>query len=129
MHTIKATIGREHYKTTISSSRHTLIADEPIQNQGTNLGPSPEELLMMSLASCTAITLRMYIDRKKWDIQQVEVQISLDKQNDGYTILNRTISFTDNPSETQQKRLTQIANACPVHKMLTRPMKINTNLL
>lgn len=127
MQTITATIGQHHYQTTLSNSRHKLIADEPDTLNGTDLGPTPEEILMMSLAGCTAITLRMYADRKQWLVTQINVAITMDKQPEK-TIFTRNISFTGTLTADEQQRLLQVANACPVHKILTRPIEINTNL-
>lgn len=127
MGTIIAHIGKHHYQTTITNQRHTLIADEPEELNGSDLGPTPEELLLMSLSSCTAITLRMYADRKQWPLDELEVHVSITKLEDK-TVLERSIFPKGNLSAEQTTRLVQIAKACPVHKILTSPIEIITNL-
>jgi putative redox protein len=72
-----AVIGRAQYQTVVKSGNHTLIADEPIDDGGTDTGMSPYNLLMASLASCTAITLRMYINRKMWIIEEITVDLEM----------------------------------------------------
>lgn len=128
MQNITATIGKDHYQTVLTNSRHQIIADEPKEYEGTDLGPNPHELLMMSLASCTAITLRMYADRKKWEIEQIIVEVNYSKEQ-GKNTFNRQISVVGSISEDEKTRLLHIANACPVHKTLTHPIEINTTLL
>jgi putative redox protein len=128
MQTITAHIGTNPYQTTITNSRHTIIADENEDRGGMDLGPNPGELLMMSLASCTAITLRMYADRKKWDITTIDVQVTIERLQEK-TILTRSISVTGTIGQDEKERLVTIANACPMHQTLTHPIEINTNLL
>ncbi|MDO8994020.1 MAG: OsmC family protein, partial [Daejeonella sp.] len=75
---IKAGIAKELYRIEIKSpSGNTLIADEPLDSGGKDLGFSPKELLASALAACTAATLRMYADHKKWDLQEVKLEIEL----------------------------------------------------
>lgn len=124
---VSATIGKEHYRTELVASNHRLIADESEEVNGTNLGPAPGEYLMMALASCTAITLRMYADRKKFLLDKVRVEIGLERV-DTTTIFTRHIYLEGDLDETQRERLLQIANACPVHKTLTNPIEIKTQL-
>lgn len=127
MANIVAHIGKHKYQTTITNQRHTLVADEPAELDGSDLGPTPDELLMMSLASCTAITLRMYADRKQWALDEIEVHVSMSKQADK-TVFERSIHPKGELTEEQTSRLIQIAKACPVHKILTTPIEINTTL-
>ena len=124
---VSATLGREHYRTELTATGHTLLADEPEELGGQHTGPSPGQLLMMSLASCTAITLRMYADRKQWPLERVHVEVDFRKE-DGKTIFEREVQLNGALDEEQRQRLMQIANACPIHKLLTGPMEINTSL-
>lgn len=128
MQTITAHIGSNRYQTTLTNSRHTVIADENEERGGMDLGPNPSELLMMSLASCTAITLRMYADRKKWDITSIDIHVTMERLQEK-TILTRSISVTGTIDQAEKDRLVTIANACPMHQTLTHPIEINTNLL
>ncbi len=125
---VTATIGRDAYKTELITSGHRVVADEPTEVGGGNLGPAPGEFLMISLASCTAITLRMYADRKKWNVEKIKVEVGFEKV-DSTTIFKREISFEGVLDDDQKKRFLQIANSCPVHKTLTNPIEINTSLI
>lgn len=124
---VTATIGRDAYLTALQSSIHTMHADEPMEVGGKDLGPSPEDLLRMSLASCTAITLRMYADRKKWDVDQIQVTVSHEKKK-YKTVFQCIIKLAGGLSEEQRKRLAEIAHACPVHKVLLSPIEIETKM-
>jgi putative redox protein len=125
---VSATIGKEHYRTELFIAGHTVIADEPQDLGGTNLGPSPGQFLMLSLASCTAITLRMYADRKKWSVDKIKVEVASEKV-DNKTLFKREVSFEGAIDDEQRKRLLQIANSCPVHKTLTNPIEVQTILV
>lgn len=125
---VTAVIGQDHYRTELFASGKTIIADEPEDVGGTNLGPAPGEFLMISLASCTAITLRMYADRKKWAVTKIKVEVATERLNNK-TFFKREIILEGNLEADQRQRLLQIANACPVHKMLTNPIAINTTLM
>ena len=125
---VRANIAKEHYKVNIKTlSGNELIADEPADNGGQNLGFSPHELLAASLAACTSATLRMYADRKGWDLASLDVDIELENPDaDGKTVFRRQLTMTGNLDEAQKQRLTAIANKCPVHKILTNPIEIIT---
>jgi putative redox protein len=125
---VTAIIGKEHYKTELISAGHKLVADESTEAGGTDLGPAPGEFLMVALAACTAITLRMFADRKKWLVERIRVEIGSEKIN-ATTIFNRHIYLEGSLDDEQRQRMLQIANACPVHKTLTNPIEINTQLL
>ena len=124
---VTATIGRDAYKTELITSGHRVIADEPEEVGGGNRGPAPGEFLMISLASCTAITLRMYANRKKWNVEKIKVEVAFEKAQ-YKTIFKREISFEGDLDDDQRTRLLQIANSCPVHKTLTNPIEIETTL-
>ena len=125
-----ATIGKDHYKTTLVSRTHTTFADEPAEENGTDTAPTPNELLASALGACTAITLRMYSDRKGWNIDSIQVEVvRVENAEAGLTHLERKISFTGDISEEQKTRLLQVANACPVHKVLTNPIKIDSSIV
>lgn len=122
---IKATIGEQHYPTTIYARNHLLTADEPLQNGGGDRGVAPQELLAASLASCTCITLRMYSERKKWNVGIIEVNVDIEKETNGVRF-NRKILLTGILNEEQKAKLLDIANHCPVHKILSGAISINT---
>ena len=124
---IKAVTYKARYFTEISSATNDLIADEPISNGGTGKGFAPMELLASSLAACTSITLRMYADRKEWDLQSIEVTVDIERNNEISTFA-RTINLKGNLSQEQTNRLLDIANHCPIHKILNSTISIHTIL-
>jgi putative redox protein len=122
-----ATIGQETYKTELVARTHTIVADEPPDVGGKDLGPRPGDFLRMSLASCTAITLRMYANRKNFDVQEIKVTVaSIDVE--GGTGFETLVEVKGKLDEQQHERMLQIAKLCPVHKVLTNPIKISTSL-
>ena len=112
-----------------SPSGNIVIADETLESGGKDLGFSPTELLASGLAACTSATLRMYADRKGWDLQEVKLEIDLewDGKSNKSTI-NRRIWLFGELDEEQRERLLSVANACPVHKMLTNEIVIHTEI-
>ena len=126
---IKAVIHKEPYVTHISSETNSLIADEPIDLGGKNTGMTPTELLASSLAACTCITLRMYANRKQWNVESIETHVTISNQEDSKTTLfERTITFTGTIDTIQRERLLDIANHCPVHKILSHTITIQTSI-
>jgi putative redox protein len=119
-----AVISRSHYTTTVTTPGHTFTADEPKGVGGADEGPAPGDLLRASLATCTAITLRMYADRKKYDVDQIEVHVRTEKAPDNKTIFHREIIIRGALTEDERTRLLQIAEKCPTHKVLVNPIEI-----
>jgi putative redox protein len=98
---------------------HHVSADEPLETGGDDTAPSPQELLAASLASCTAVTLEMYAERKGWDVGPVEVDCEYTPAERGCpTRFGLTVRLPDGLSEDQIQRLMQIAAKCPVHRTL-----------
>jgi putative redox protein len=101
-----------------------------LENGGHDLGFSPKELLAASLAACTSATLRMYADRKGWDLQEVKLEIDLERDEPGNkTIIKRNLELFGNLDEKQRERLLLVANSCPVHKILTNSIEITTEFI
>ena len=129
MDSINAHIGKELYKTTVTARSHTLISDEPEEMGGNDLGFAPQELFASSLATCTIITLRMYADRKGWDLEDIRIEVTFERDTvANVTRLERNIEFIGNLDDTQKERLKVIANSCPIHKTLTNPIEITTTI-
>lgn len=129
MANVTAVTKKEKYKTEISAGEKRLIADEPNDLGGKDLGFSPDELMAASLASCTSITLRMYADRKEWNID--EIHVNVDFSRDASTQISsftRKINITGNLGEKEKSRLLTIANSCPMHKVLSNTIEIGTDI-
>ena len=127
---VKASLGTEKYYTEVIAGENKIITDEPLAQGGGNKGFNPYEILATSLASCTAATLRMYIDRKGWDIPQINVEVDLENYPQTKTAqFARVIDFgTSEISEDIKDRLFKIADACPIHKILTNNIEILTKI-
>jgi putative redox protein len=98
---------------------HELAADEPKDEGGQDSGPSPQELLAASLASCTAVTMEMYAARKGWDIGEATVEVEYEPAQRGSpTRFAMTVSLPKELPDDQRERLMQIAAKCPVHRTL-----------
>jgi len=99
--------------------KHRVTADEPEDRGGNDSGPSPQELLAASLASCTAITIEMYANRKGWEIGDVVVDVDYEPAQRGSpTKFDMTVRLPKELPEDQRQRLLQIAARCPVHRTL-----------
>lgn len=122
-----ARIGRDQYRTQIEVGGHPLVADEPQALGGANAGPAPYDLLLASLGACTAITLRMYADRKAWPLASVEVGLHFSRGDDGAPKIDRTLTITGLDDE-QQARLLDIAERTPVTLTLKGGVPIHTTL-
>ena len=98
---------------------HTLLADEPEDVGGGDAGPSPQELLAASLASCTAVTIEMYARRKGWDLGEVRVDVNYEPAQRGSpTKFQMHVKLPADLDPEQQQRIMQIAARCPVHRTL-----------
>lgn len=131
--------GSKGYTTEIRVGPHSLLADEPESVGGDDLGPTPYGLLSASLGTCTSMTLRMYADRKGWDLQEVKVHLSHAKDyafdaegsenpKSKIDVFEREIELEGNLDQQQRKRLLEIADRCPVHRTLHGDVKVKTKL-
>jgi putative redox protein len=120
MKALKATATRTGtYKHVVQVRQHRLLADEPTDEGGDDSAPNPQELLAASLASCTAITMEMYAQRKGWDIGAVEVEAQYTPAERGCpTRFELILRFPADVSDEQVERLRVIAAKCPVHRTL-----------
>lgn len=130
---VKGSTGLTKYQCTIEWRNGNLIVDEPLEIGGKDTGPDPYTLLLSSLASCALITLRMYIDRKGWDIPNISINCSLFRLESA----DRTSNFIDsdisfpgaNISTEQKNRLREIAQHCPISKIIEGNTKVRSFVL
>lgn len=136
-HQTVALIGSEDngYTTLVKAGKHYITADEPEDVGGNDYGPSPYELLSASLATCTAMTLRMYANRKKLPVNEVKVHVNHTKRHGEDSVnteridhFERLVELAGNLTEDQRNRLLEIANKCPVHKTLEGEITVDTRL-
>jgi len=123
----------------ISTASHYWLADEPTKVGGNNTGPDPYEHLLAGLGACTAMTLRMYAERKKLPVQHIKVSLSHTRnyqedcnhceQQSGIEAIVRNISFEGDLDEAQQQRFLEIADKCPVHKTLHNHVTVVSKLV
>jgi len=124
----------------VHSDTHHWIADEPSRVGGKNAGPDPYEHLLAAVGTCTAMTVRMYAERKKWPLVDVRVHVSHTREHltdcegceekpQRLDVIARELEFIGELSDDQRKRLAEIADKCPVHKTLTGELDIRTSVL
>jgi putative redox protein len=137
---IVASTGKGPFEQILLDGRHTLRADEPVAVGGGDVGPSPYELLLMALGSCTSMTINMYATRKKWALDQVVVRLRHERAypddcvncEDPKSKIDRiwcSIELVGALDEAQRARLMEIARQCPVHRTLTNRIEIRTDLV
>ena len=124
---VKRGSGRVDKKIQIRS--HTLTSDTVAANGGADAGPSPHDLLAASLGACTAMTLTMYAERKQWDVSKIEVTVAITREDASGTAFKREIRGLSNLGETERARLLEIANRCPVHRILSGEIEIETAVI
>jgi putative redox protein len=109
----------------IQVASHRLRADEEKDKGGDDTGASPHELLLAALGSCTAMTLKVYAERKGWPLRDVHVSLN-GTQTDSGLVISRQLSLDGDLDAEQRQRLLEIADKCPVHKTLVGEITINT---
>lgn len=124
---IHAQFEGKNYTTLISNGKHQIITDEPIEDGGQDKGLNPFELILAGLATCTTATVKMYADRKGWEISQISINAILEESDDSQ-VIKTNIEINGNITEEQKNRLLVIAKKCPVHKLLSAGNPIETNL-
>lgn len=123
----KASIGETKYRTSIRAGHHDLIADEGASLSGQDAGPNPYELLCASLGACTAITLKMYAERKDWPLVAAHVDLTFRRDGDHQSIA-RVLTFEGALDDAQRARLADIAERTPVTLTLKGGLEIVTRL-
>jgi len=120
------------YKQEIKAGSHAFVSDVPEADGGTELGPSPHELLLAALGSCTSITVKMYAKRKEWPVTDVTVVLKEEKitdpENDSRTIpkIVREVKIGGELTDEQVESLKAIADKCPIHKLIAGTTKVET---
>lgn len=115
------------YTCRLEHGEHRWMLDEPVEKGGSNIGPDPYAALLGCLGSCSAITLKMYANRKGWDIQKIDVSLQVshrDTPDKKIPVFTSEISITGNINDEQLQRLHQIVKACPVSKILEAGVEI-----
>jgi putative redox protein len=124
--------GRGRYQQEIVvRDRHHLIADEPVSVGGDDAGPAPYDFLMAGLGACTAMTVRIYAERKAMALRNVTVALRFDKvEVDGSKVdrIDLAITLDGDLSPAERQRLLEIANKCPTHRVLEQPLRIDSRL-
>jgi len=130
----------EGLRTEMEAGGHELVADEPESLGGTDEGPTPYDYLLAGLGGCTAMTLRMYADRKGWPLESVTVRLSQDRihakdcgeceTEDGrIDRIRREVELTGPLEEKQRRRLMEVADMCPVHRTLKGEVLVENSLV
>lgn len=129
--TVMARSGSKPYVVTLTDDlEHAWLSDEPSELGGGNQGPDPTRLLLSSLGACTVITLQMYAARKQWPLTSVHVELLFNPAGRPATgtHIARRIELQGDLSDDQRARLLLIANVCPIHKVLSGDVRIDTSL-
>lgn len=117
------------YAASINLGNHLLTGDEPVEAGGQDLGPTSHQFLLSSLGNCIAITLRMYAQRKQWDVKKISVFLNIENVRDGAeekNIIHKKVFLEGPLTEEQRTRLMFISNKCPIHKFLTGNIEIQS---
>jgi putative redox protein len=132
---VTARTGGGSYRTEVVAGSHVVVADEPASGGGANGGPSPYELLLAAIGSCTAMTMRMYATRKQWPLEEVTVRLrsgrrhaedcaNCEAHSVGIQQIEREVEMKGDLTDEQRQRLMYIADRCPVKQTLERGIKV-----
>lgn len=127
------------FRTEVDVGGHHLVVDEPVPVGGTDAGPSPYEMLLAALGACTAMTLRLYADRRKWPLERVRVSLQhhkvhaqdcadCDRKPAKMDVVDRVVFLDGALSDEQRAKLLEIAERCPVHQTLQSKIHVNTKV-
>lgn len=131
--------GKKNYKTVMTAGSHELFADEPKDVGGTNQGPDPYDYLLMSLGSCTAITLKMYAKRKEWSVDDIYVELRYfkdhasdckhcDEKSAKIDWIEKEIIVKGDLSQEQLDKLLEISHKCPVNRTLKSDIEMKATI-
>ncbi|HVP60829.1 MAG TPA: OsmC family protein [Myxococcaceae bacterium] len=127
----------EGFRTEIEVGGHHLVVDEPLPVGGTDAGPSPYEMLLAGLGACTAMTLRLYADKRKWPLERARVTLQhrkvhakdcadCDHKPARMDVVDRVVFLEGTLTDEQRAKLMEIAERCPVHQTLQNEIQVNT---
>ena len=123
---VKVVRGQGKLQHVITVGQHRLLTDASVAHGGEDSGLEPHDLLAAALGACTALTLKLYAQRKQMDLQDIDVRIEHGQEDDTY-VFTRRIQYFGNLSEAERTRLTEIAEKCPVHRTLLGQIRISTH--
>ncbi len=132
---VEARVGQTGFRSDITARQHRLTADEPESVGGSDAGPTPYEYLLMALATCTAMTMRSYANRKSWPLESATVFVRQSRSHMqdcedcetkpvGIGRIERKIEMEGDLSDEQRARLIEIADRCPIKQSLTRGLQL-----
>lgn len=130
---VKSLVGKD-FEQTIKAGGHEFVSDVPQSMGGAETGPNPHELMLGALGACTSITLQMYAKRKGWNLRHVAVKLNEEDVEDqdipGSKIarITREIEVEGELTSEQIAQLKTVADKCPIHKLLSGPKQIDTNI-
>ena len=125
------------FRTEVEVGGHRFVVDEPVAVGGTGAGPTPYEMLLAGLGACTAMTLRLYADRRKWPLERARVSLQhrkvhaqdcadCDRKPTKMDVVDRVITLEGALTDEQRAKLMEIAERCPVHQTLQAKIQVNT---
>ena len=117
------------YTCDIRAGKHEMVADEPVPLGGDDLGAAPSQYLKAALGACTAMTLRMYAERKKWPLQDACITLKHTRDANKQSVFTRDIQLVGDLTAEQREKLLDIADRCPVHKTLSNGVAILSKLV
>jgi putative redox protein len=124
--TVSSTSAR--FRQDIAIDNFHLTADEPLEAGGDETGPTPFQFILAGLGACKAMTVKMYAERKNWPLTHVSVELVHQKLGDRNQMLVQ-LHLHGDLAEDQRQRLLEIADRCPVHRLLTSDIEIHTSLI
>lgn len=127
MTSVRVASNASRYGQDIAIRQFHLVADEPHDLGGDDAGPAPLEWILAGLGSCKAITLKMYAERKGWNLEEVMVDLRYETHDNQHTI-QAELTLKGELDEGQRQRLRELSDRCPVHRLLSTPVQIQTQL-
>jgi putative redox protein len=121
------TLGAENYLMEVKTTKHTVMVDEPESIGGSDQHPNPAQYVLSALASCTAITIKMYANNKGWDVGNINVDVKMKEViSSGKPIKSivKTVQFENSLDKERIERLLTIGSRCPVSKLLEQPVNM-----